>query len=50
MCAAIAIAAAENVEASDLADPAFLSQLLTAAYKATLAEGERKTQDLRVGK
>ena len=36
--------------AADLADPAVLSQLLASAYKVTLAEGERKTQDLRVGR
>ena len=45
-----AIAAAENIDPADLADPAVLSQLLASAYKVTLAEGERKTQDLRVGK
>lgn len=45
-----AIAAAEDVEASDLADPAFLSQLLASSIKITIAEGEKKTQDLRVGR
>lgn len=44
-----AIAAAEDVEASDLADPAFLSQLLASSHRVTVAEGERKTQNLRVG-
>ncbi len=44
-----AIAAVEDVAAADLADSAFLSQLLAAAYKTKLAEGEQKTQDLRVG-
>ena len=44
-----AIAAAEDVEASDLADPAFLSQLLASAYRVTLAEAEKKTQNLRIG-
>jgi hypothetical protein len=44
-----AVAAAEDVEAADLADPAFLSQLLTSAVKFTLAEGEKKRQDLRTG-
>jgi hypothetical protein len=44
-----AIAAAEDVEAADLADPAFLEQLLAAAFKVTLADGEQKRQDLRVG-
>lgn len=44
-----AIAAADGVEASDLADPAFLAKLLATAHRITLAEGEKKTQDLRIG-
>jgi hypothetical protein len=44
-----AIAAAENVEAADLADPAFLARLLASAHKFTLADGERRRQDLSVG-
>jgi len=44
-----AIAAAENVEASDLADPAFLARLLASAYRFSLADGEKKKQDLSVG-
>ena len=44
-----AIAAAENVEASDLADPAFLARLLASAHKFTLADGEKKKQDLSIG-
>jgi protocatechuate 3,4-dioxygenase beta subunit len=44
-----AIAAVEEAGAGDLGDPAFLSQLLAAAFKVTLADGERKRQDLRVG-
>ena len=43
-----AIVAAEDVEAADLADHAFLSLLLESAYKLTLSEGERKLQDLKV--
>lgn len=39
-----AIAAVEDVEALDLADPVFLSQLLTASVKIAVAEGEKKTQ------
>ena len=46
---AYAIAAAEDVEAADLSDPAFLTQLLGSAYKVTLADGEQKKQDLRAG-
>jgi len=45
-----AVAAAEDVEAADLSDPAFLSQLLASAYKLVLADGEQKRQDLRIGK
>jgi hypothetical protein len=37
------------VAASDLADPVFLSALLASAHRITLAEGERKTQNLRIG-
>jgi hypothetical protein len=44
-----AIAAAEGVESSDLGDPAFLARLLESAHRVTLAEGEKKTQDLRIG-
>ena len=43
-----AIAAAEDADADDLADSAFLSQLLASSVKLTLAEGEKKRQDLRV--
>lgn len=43
-----AIAAVEDVEASDLADPAFLSQVLAASVKIAIADGEKKTQNLRV--
>jgi hypothetical protein len=32
-----------------LADAGFLSQLLASALKLTLAEGEKKRQDLRTG-
>jgi hypothetical protein len=34
----------------DLADPAFLDRLLASAHKVTLADGERKRQDLRIGR
>ena len=43
------LAAAEDVDTGDLADPAFLTRLLGSAYRFTLAEGETKKQDLRVG-
>jgi len=44
-----AIAAVENVEDADMFDAAFLSPLLASAFKVTLAEGEHKRQDFRVG-
>jgi hypothetical protein len=44
-----AIAAAEDVDATDLADAGFLARLLATAYKVTLADGEQKRQDLRIG-
>ena len=44
-----AIAAVENAEDANLNDPAFLSQVLASAFKVTLAHGEKKQQDLRVG-
>ena len=44
-----ALAAAEQVEDSDLADPAYLSRLLESSYRFNLAEGQRKRQNLRVG-
>jgi hypothetical protein len=45
-----AIAAVEDLEDSYLADPAFLARLLASAYTVTLADGERKRQDLKVGR
>ncbi len=44
-----AIAAAEDVDVTDLADPTFLAGLLASSYKLTLADGEKRHQDLRVG-
>lgn len=41
----VAVAAADT---SDLDDLVFLDQLAAAAFRITLADGERKTQDLRV--
>ena len=46
-----AMAAIEDLDAVDLYDQVFLSQLIaSAAYKFTLADGEKKHQDLRVGR
>lgn len=43
------IAAVTDMETADLNDPAFLEMLTVGALKATLAEGEKKAQNLRVG-
>jgi hypothetical protein len=43
-----AMAATEDADPADLADAAFLSQLLASSFRLTLAEGERKRQDLRL--
>jgi protocatechuate 3,4-dioxygenase beta subunit len=45
-----AIAAAVEVPIADLADPAFLSQLLAASFRITLAAGEKRRQDLKIGR
>jgi hypothetical protein len=45
-----AVAAAEHVETFDLADPAFLAELLTSAHRISVGEGERSVQNLRVGR
>jgi uncharacterized protein (DUF2141 family) len=42
------IAALTDVDATDLGDPKFLEQVVPAALKVTLADGERKAQDLRI--
>jgi hypothetical protein len=44
------IAALTDVEPDDLGDPAFLSQLASAGLKVTLAEGEKRVQDLQIVK
>jgi hypothetical protein len=43
-----AIAAAEDVAASELEDPAFLARLLASSRPVTLADGEQQRQDLRI--
>jgi hypothetical protein len=45
-----AIAAVMDAEGHDLSSPAVLSQLLAGGHRVTLAEGERKTQDLGVAR
>ena len=42
-------AAVTEYEYTDLADASFLEQLAAAAFKVTLAEGEKKVQDVRMG-
>jgi len=44
------IAAVSDAAPGVPSDPAFLSELLASAFKFTLAEGEKKQQDLRVAK
>ena len=43
------IAALVDVEPSQLTDPSFLEMLIPASIKVSLGEGEKKTQDLRLG-
>jgi Carboxypeptidase regulatory-like domain len=43
------LAAALDADQEDLEDPAFLEQLVPGSLRLTLAAGEKKTQDLRVG-
>jgi hypothetical protein len=45
-----AIAAAEDVEVVDLADPAFLAQFVSVGFKLSVAAGDKKQQNLRVGR
>ena len=42
------LAALTDLEQADLADPSFLEQLAAASIKITLAEGEKKKQDLKL--
>ena len=43
------MAAVTEFEYPDLSDPSFLEQLAAGAFKITLAEGEKKVQDIRMG-
>ncbi len=43
------VVALTDVMPSELSDPAFLAQLVPSALRITLAPGEQKTQDLRIG-
>ncbi len=42
------LAVLTDLEPADLYDPAFLEQLVPAAIRLTLAEGDKKTQNLRI--
>jgi hypothetical protein len=44
------VAVLTDLDAADLGDPAFLDTLAAAAVTVILGEGERKTQDLRIGR
>ena len=44
------LAALADLDPADLEDRAFLEQLVAAAVKVPLGEGQRKTQDLRIGR
>ena len=43
------VAVLTDLDPADLADSSFLDALAGAAVTVTLGEGERKTQDLRIG-
>ena len=43
------LAALKDLDAADLEDPAFLETLIPAAALVTVAEGQKTTQDLRIG-
>ena len=43
------MAAVTEFEYPDLSDPSFLEQFTAGAFKITLAEGEKKVQDIRMG-
>jgi hypothetical protein len=42
------LAALTDVSPADLVNPQFLEQVVPAAFKLTIADGEKKTQDLRI--
>jgi hypothetical protein len=43
------LCALADLDVNDLYDASFLEQLATASFKLTLAEGEKKIQDLKIG-
>ena len=44
------LAALTDADSGEWQAPAFLAQAMVAAVKVTLGDGERKTQDLRIGR
>jgi hypothetical protein len=43
------LAAVMDLEPSDWGDPAYMEQIAAGAIRLTIAEGEKKVQDLRTG-
>ena len=43
------VCALTDLDPNDLYDPAFLEQLVAASFKITLADGETKVQNLKLG-
>jgi hypothetical protein len=43
------VVALTDLGPDELADPAFLEQLVPSALKVTVSDGENKIQDLRIG-
>jgi hypothetical protein len=43
------VCALTDLDPSDLYDPAFLDQLAPVSFKITLADGEKKVQNLKLG-
>jgi hypothetical protein len=43
------VVAVTAVDRSEVYDPLFLEQLVPVAFKITIKDGEKKTQDLRLG-
>jgi hypothetical protein len=43
------VCAVTAVERTEVYDPAFLEQLVGVSFKITIADGEKKTQDLKLG-
>ena len=43
------VAALIDADPRELGDPSFLDQLIPSSIRVTLAEGERKIQDLKLG-